>query len=47
MTTIEYLNVSTAAQLSADIKAIDLASRDFNGGNGERNISSRSRPARP
>ena len=33
MTTISYLNVSSAAELSADIKAIDLASQ-ADGGNG-------------
>ena len=33
MTTISYLNVSSASQLSADIKTIDLASQ-ADGGNG-------------
>ena len=33
MTTIAYLNVSSTSQLSADIKAIDLASQ-ADGGNG-------------
>jgi hypothetical protein len=44
MTTTSYTNVSTAADLSADIKAIDLASQ-ADGGNGT-HISSPFRPAR-
>jgi hypothetical protein len=33
MTTVSYLNVSNASQLSADIEAVDLASQ-ADGGNG-------------
>ena len=38
--TTTYLNVSTASQLSADIEAIDLASK-ADGGDRRRNTSSR------
>ena len=44
--TTSYLDVSSASQLSADIKAIDLASQ-ADGGNGTHYSASRCSPARP
>ena len=44
--TTSYLNVSSASELSADIKAIDLASQ-ADGGDGTHYIDHAARPARP
>jgi hypothetical protein len=44
--TTTYLNVSSASDLSADIKAIDLPSQ-ADGGKMVHSISLRFRPARP